>query len=304
MNKTLYLIVLITIILLSTGCGVHKVEVDNPLSEEQIITHFQKQIYDETGDNVVVEIVSKKKLEVCTEPFIDASCSKTQFVDGGYSYKVRILNNEIKSKSNETIISTGIYNDGYYIDKEKYNSEFSNNYLSQKVLFLAKCDFINVLDKNFKKYYIYNDVSNKEGYDIFINSSDFKKINNVISEFHYISDKYYNYAKKNNEHTLIVFSLYIYKDENVFNSTNFDLYKYGKEKHEGQSYGKDMIEQYTGKKVVRIAAGEFGNGFDYELFTSNGASAADTDEEYIDYNNFDYLVFWYSERNLQVFGVK
>ena len=54
--------------------------------------------------------------------------------------------------------------------------------------------------------------------------------------------------------------------------------------------------------------------FNLELFTSNGSSAVNPDEEYIDYNTFDYLVFWYdAEPNsfvgynsplFQIFGVK
>ncbi len=29
------------------------------------------------------------------------------------------------------------------------------------------------------------------------------------------------------------------------------------------------------------------------MFISNGACNAETDNEYVDYNSFDYLVFWY-----------
>ena len=72
-----------------------------------------------------------------------------------------------------------------------------------------------------------------------------------------------------------------------------------------------MIEQYTGKEVTRIG---YSKGFNYDLFVSNGASAAETYDEYVDYNTFEYLVFWYdAEPNsfvgnnspqLQIFGVK
>ena len=72
-----------------------------------------------------------------------------------------------------------------------------------------------------------------------------------------------------------------------------------------------MIEQYTGKEVIRIGGGK---DFNYELFTSNGASAANTNDEYIDYNTFEYLVFWYNAEpnsfvgyntpSMQIFGVK
>ena len=72
-----------------------------------------------------------------------------------------------------------------------------------------------------------------------------------------------------------------------------------------------MIEQYTGKEVVRIGREK---GFNYEFFTSNGASNANTDEEYVDYHNFEYLVFWYDAEpnsfigynypSIEIYGVK
>ena len=62
--KKLIIAVPLILILLLTGCGYDKIIVDSPLSEDEIIAYAQKQIYEETGDTVTVEIVSKKQLRV------------------------------------------------------------------------------------------------------------------------------------------------------------------------------------------------------------------------------------------------
>lgn len=287
-----------------TGCGVDNIKVNNPLNENEIISYVQKQIYSETSDNVIVKIISKEDLEVCTDWF--GGCVNYQKVDNGYSYTLEITN-----KDNTNIIATGTYNDGYIIYDDEYTDGksikeiyFESDYKEQKGLNLIKNEFTNTLNEKFDKYYLYKDVSNDEGYDIFINSSNYSEINSLLSSFNDIIIKYRDYV-------YTCYSVYIYKDENVFNSTNFELYNNGTEDYDGQSYGKDMIEQYTGKEVTRIG---YSNGFNYDLFMSNGASAAETYDEYVDYNTFDYLVFWYdAEPNsfvganspqLQIFGVK
>ena len=298
MKKRFYLIILLLLLLSSlillSGCGVDKVTVDNPLSEKQIISYIQKTIYNDIGDDVIVEIISKDDLQTCTDWF--DGCINYQPVEGGSSYKVRIT-----SKDNIEIIGTGTYYDGYIEYDERYsngkkivNSNFTNNYKEQKGLYLINNEFNNLLKQNFDRYYIYKDVSNETGFDIFINSSNYNIINILIEQLHSIEEKYKHYTSS-------TYSIYIYKDESVFDSTNFDLYKNGKEDFVGQSYGKDMIEQYTGKEVIRIGSSK---DFNYELFTSNGTSDADTNEEYIDYNTFDYLVFWYGYGGMQIFGVK
>lgn len=287
-----------------TGCGVDNIKVNNPLNENEIISYVQKQIYSETSDNVIVKIISKEDLEVCTDWF--GGCVNYQKVDNGYSYTLEITN-----KDNTNIIATGTYNDGYIIYDDEYTDGksikeiyFESDYKEQKGLNLIKTEFTNTLNEKFDKYYLYKDVSNDEGYDIFINSSNYSEINSLLSSFNDIIIKYRDYV-------YTCYSVYIYKDENIFNSTNFELYNNGTEDYDGQSYGKDMIEQYTGKEVTRIG---YSNGFNYDLFMSNGASAAETYDEYVDFNTFDYLVFWYdAEPNsfvgsnspqLQIFGVK
>lgn len=291
-------------IFLLTGCGVDSIKVNNKLNENEIISYVQKSIYNETGDNVTVKIISKEDLKVCTAWFDD--CFNYQKVDNGYSYTLEIIN-----KDNTDIIATGTYDDGYIIYDDKYtdgksikDSYFKSNYKAQKGLNLIKNEFTNALNEKFEKYYIFKDVSNDKGYAIFINSSNYNDINNLLSNFNNTIIKYRDYV-------YTCYSVYIYKDENVFNSTNFELYNNGSKVYSGQSYGKNMIAQYTGKEVTRIGSS---NEFNYDLFVSNGSSASETYDEYVDYNTFDYIVFWYSadpnsfvgtnSPQLQIFGVK
>lgn len=303
-KKVKLLLILMVGTFLLTGCGVDSIKVNNPLNEKEIISYVQKQIYNETGDNVIAKITSKKDLEVCTDWF--DGCIHHQKVDNGYSYTLEITN-----KDNSNIVATGTYYDGYIIYDDKYTDgksinefSFESNYKEQKGLNLIKKEFINALQEKFDKYYLYKDVSNDNGFDVFINSSDYNDINNLLSNFNNTIIKYRDYVYTS-------YSVYIYKDRNAFNNTNFELYNNGTEDYGGQSYGKDMIEQYTGKEVTRIG---YSKGFNYDLFVSNGASAAETYDEYVDYNTFEYLVFWYdAEPNsfvgnnspqLQIFGVK
>ena len=153
-----------------TGCGVDNIKVNNPLNENEIISYVQKQIYSETSDNVIVKIISKEDLEVCTDWF--GGCVNYQKVDNGYSYTLEITN-----KDNTNIIATGTYNDGYIIYDDEYTDGksikeiyFESDYKEQKGLNLIKTEFTNTLNEKFDKYYLYKDVSNDEGYDIFINS--------------------------------------------------------------------------------------------------------------------------------------
>ena len=304
LKKIKWLLISLVGMFFLTGCGVDNIKVNNPLNENEIISYVQKQIYSETSDNVIVKIISKEDLEVCTDWF--GGCVNYQKVDNGYSYTLEITN-----KDNTNIIATGTYNDGYIIYDDEYTDGksikeiyFESDYKEQKGLNLIKTEFTNTLNEKFDKYYLYKDVSNDEGYDIFINSSNYSEINSLLSSFNDIIIKYRDYVYTS-------YSVYIYKDENVFNSTNFELYNNGTEDYDGQSYGKDMIEQYTGKEVTRIG---YSIGFNYDLFMSNGASAAETYDEYVDYNTFDFLVFWNdAEPNsfvgancslLHIFGVK
>jgi len=292
-------------ILFMSSCDTVKIAVSDPLAEEEILTYIQDEIYRETGDTVTITITEKDKLKPGI-PSLFGTPTNYEFIADGYSYNIEIVN-----KENAQLTATGIYEDGHVIydtnlaDGKKFvKASLTHDYRKQKGLFLAKQEMLEVLEENFSDYYFYKDVSNDTGYDIFLHSSDYEAICDLLSCFRDIVLNYRNDA-------YISYSVYIYKDEAVFHNTDFESYKNGKESYSGQSYGAHMIEQYTGKTATRIG---FGKGFDYNLFTSNGASAAETYDEYVDYKSFDYLVFWYkAEPNsfggsnhpqMQIFGVK
>ena len=119
-KKVKLLLILIVGTFLLTGCGVDSIKVNNPLNEKEIISYVQKQIYNETGDNVIAKITSKEDLKVCTVWLDD--CFYHQKVDNGYSYTLKITN-----KDNSNIVATGTYNDGYII-YDKYGNEINEFY--------------------------------------------------------------------------------------------------------------------------------------------------------------------------------
>ena len=170
MKKIRILLILIGIFFIS-GCNKYdKVKVYNPLSEKEIISYVEEEIYNNYGDLTTAKIVSKDVLKICT--FGIDTCSHFQDVDGGHSYQLEITN-----KDNQEIIATATYNDAYIIYDErvangrfKTDAYFENDYLNQKGLILVKNEFQDILNQKFNNYYMYKDVSNPEGYDIFINS--------------------------------------------------------------------------------------------------------------------------------------
>ena len=292
------LLILLICVLLITGCELKNLKVKDPLTEEEIVSMVEKKIYNTTGDIVIAKIVSKDKQYSCAISLFNASCLYYQEKEGVFEYKI-----EITTPVNSEIKATATYVDSYieYDSQETkiIDAVLKNDYVEQKYLFLVKEELESNLSQRFEKYYIYKDVSNPRGYDIFINSNDYEVLSELISSSNDIITKY-------SEDVSITYSLYVYKDEEAFNNTNFDLYKSSNQTFGGQSYGKDIIAEYTKKEVKRIGNS---TGFDYNLFTSNAASNA-LEPEYVDYHSFDYLVFWYQveSNNLngtfQVFGVK
>lgn len=294
------IIVLSIAIILLSGCGIKSVKVNDQLTENEIISYVQNQIYNETGDEVEVEIKSKDNLTICTYE-IDG-CVRWRRVEGAYSYKLNITNED-----NFIISSTGTYEDGYikeYKDgrKEVEKPNFENGYLSTKGRFLLKNEFINALKEKTPKYYIHGDGD----YNIYINSSEYDKINSLILKFNEITKKYLEY-------TDIDYKIYVFKDENFFNSINFELFEYIC-KQDGGCYTPSAIsnlEQVTGKEFKKIM--EISD-FNSDLFKNNEISNLKDNEKIEELNSFNYFIFEYygsttdvkynNKRNIEVYGVK
>ena len=281
--KKLIIAVPLILILLLSGCGYDKIIVDSPLSEDEIIAYAQKQIYEETGDTVTVEIVSKKQLRVPTA-WMDGPIAYQNVTDGT-EYELKIINDKIGFEA------SGTYKDAYYVyDRQQYpngaenDAAFYHNYTDRKGHYDVKAEFINALDERFDKYYIYDDVSTDDGLDVFVCSTDFEKIEGMINDLEDITFRY-------KERHYVTYSVYIYTDENAFNSTDFEKYKTGHEDYSGQSFGEHMISNYTGKAVTKIS---YCKSFDKAIFESYGATDAKTGSNGESLDSYDYIVFWYS----------
>ena len=304
MRKNCLAVILLLLLVLMAGCGYDKIVADDPLSEDEVIAFVEKKIKVETGDEVTAKIVSKEKLRVPTA-WLDGGINY-QEVKGGSEYSLEITNNEDKS-----VTATANYKDGYVIyDKKKYpdgmkkEPVFYTDYLGKKSENIVRSEFIKALDERFDDYRIYVDVGTDKGLDVFICSSDYEKVNDLLMKFKEIAVKY-----KSKSYT--TYSVYIYKDEKVYNDTDFRKYTQCKVNYGGQSHGREMISQYTGKEVEDVSTCR---SFDKEYFESDGVTNAKKTYENIDRSSYEYLVFWYdAEPNsfvgsnnplLCVFGVK
>ncbi|MBO4696708.1 MAG: hypothetical protein J5643_05425 [Lachnospiraceae bacterium] len=276
--------------MLLCGCGDdgRTYKVKNPLSEAEIVEYVTKAVKDETGDDVDVKIVGKEDMIITLSDGIDG-CLRTDYpVEGGHTYHL-----EIRCKSEGNIMGTGTYEDGCTVTYKDgatrdFKPKFSSDYKKQRGLYLIRSEFERELGQYFSEYYIYKDVSNDAGYDIFLQCSDYDILERILKSFNRTVSSHRN-------EVYTCFSVYIYKDAEAFQKRAFTLYPNGHEDFGGQSHGGDMIEQYTGKNVTEIGGGR---GFERNLFESDGASAAETDEKYEDAARFDYLIFYYdSEPN-------
>ena len=276
--------IVVMAVFLFSGCSESKNtkrEVLHAKSDDVLISYVEDQIYYESGDRVTARIVSKEQLRVVTFWF-DGPVAYADVL-GGHEYEFEIVNNE-----DDSIVATAHYSDGYicyddeHPDGMECEPEFSNNYIEKNAFHIVKKEFIEALDKDFDTYYIYKDVSTDEGLDVFICSTDYDVIDRLLESFKQtvISHKDIVY---------VTYSVYIYKDEKVFNNTDFEKYKDGHENFGGQSHGKDMIEQNTGKQADYISCCY---RFDQDFFESDGVNNAKKPPE-ADAGSYSYLVFWY-----------
>ena len=283
-KKIFWKIILISILtLLLTGCESEKRVVDNPLSEEEIIKYAQERIYEETGDDVIVEIVSKKQMQVANLWF-DGPVGY-QDVEGGHEYELKIT-----SAKDKNIVSSGYYKDGYITydgenNTQKYKSDayFGSNYVSDKGFYQVKTEFNDALRLRFDEYYIYEDIGTSSGLDVFICSTDYDLLDDLLLSFR-------NTVETHRDEEYVTYSVYIYNDREVFNNTNFDKYKDCTQSFGGQSLGDDILSQMTGKEVVNTA---ICRSFDRDFFESYGAVNAYNVMEDTNPDSYEYVIFYY-----------
>lgn len=292
MNRKLLYITIISVILavLLAGCSYNKKEkkkdryiAETPLSEDEVVAFIQEKIYEETGDQVTAEIVSKEQLRYATIWF-DGPLAYTN-VENGSEYAFKIT-----SKENKDIVASAYYQDGFtHYDKDSDTASYieeprySHNYARKKGFNIIKTEFINALEKRFDEYYIYNDISTDTGLDIFICSSDYEVIDDLLLDFR-------NTAVNYRDEEYVTYSVYIYKDEQIFRNKDFERYPDGHQDHGGQSHPEDMINQYTGKQAVALSNSTY---FRKDFFESDGKKDAYRELSDIDPASFDYLIFYY-----------
>ena len=303
MIKSLKIVIIVIVIFILTGCAfeLKNIKVTDPLTEEQIITYVENEIYNDTKDKVKVKIVSKEQKYSCAVALFNASCIYKQEMEGVHEYKL-----EIENTGSVPIKTTGTYIDGYIeYDSKETNiipSSFKSDYSELKGLVLVKEELTNILNEKNILYKMYNDVSNFRGYDIFLSSSDYDVLYDIFSNFNNIIIKYKNIVD-------VTFSVYIYKDENAYNNTDFSLYSKIKKVFGGQSYGKDILEELSKKEVSKISIDK---GFSKEMFASNVSTEIINNEEEESKGLYSYLVFLYQSDpslvkdfgTIQLFGVK
>lgn len=264
LKKNKILLMLFISVFVLTGCE-YQLDAIEPLNEDEVISYAKEKIFDETGDDILVKIISKEQIK-----FHDALFWWSYRVKGGYTYKLEIVNN-----INPNICATATYTDGYKRGDNIIQSIFESNYKEQQTIFLSK-----LLNNEFDKNYVYLNQAQRI-YDIFIVSSDYNKISNLITQLDNVISKI-NYYR-----------IYIYKDENAFDSAKFKLY------HgiDGFPDIEFVIQDITGKWPTRIYKSD---AFNYELFMSSQS------------NDYNYLIYTYDTfdndeviyNKFEIFGIK
>lgn len=279
MKKIIKVCSLFLLLLSISGCGYVKIEVNNPLMEEDIIKYVQTKIFEETGDYVEPKIIEKDQLSVCIIK-IDSTCY-SQKVEGGFKYSLEIINNEDNS-----IKGTATYEDAYTIYDKQFDSgkknivsNFYSDYAENKGLFFLKSKLEKILIDNYSNSYLYYHEFYKRNFTMFIGSSNFNQIFKFINQLNIeiSNDSVYSYLH-----------IFIF-DEKVFSKIDFKTYIDEFRDYPMPSMNENIIKGLTNKNAVYLGNSK---GFNYDFFVSKGEIANDTNK-YEDYNNFNYEVFVY-----------
>lgn len=188
-----------------TGCG-SKIKYYETIKEEDLISMVKKQAYQEYGEEVNVEIISKSVLKGCEVDFGGGGCVSTKEVKGSYTYKLKvssIINNEIY-----TIV---YYDDTYIKDGYKVVSEIDlDSYGASKEIYDKKIVINDILTKYKNVDYKLNNWHSD--YYIYMYSTNQNEISSVVDELKgYIGDD-----------KLII---YIFFDSNFYNISANDASK-------------------------------------------------------------------------------
>ncbi len=290
----------------TTGDWESSAEAYHPLSEEEVIEYVRDMIYKETGDEVDVRITETEDLRAPIVWAMDNSPVAYTNVENGHYYKMIVENGDVRGIAE--------YSDGYIV---YYNTDggatssindavYWSDYPDNKSGNVIRDEFAAVLDETFDEYYLYPDVGNSEGLDIFICSSDYEKLDELFDRLNNICLKYSVGTRK-------AYTAYIYKDEEAFQKKDFEIYPNILTTW-SQPWPQFIIEAYTDREVTCIVSGV--ELFDRTLFETDGAYAVESKWEHaaqVDVSSFDYVIVcyeceadsnWGLFEDFEIFGVK
>ena len=266
---------------------------DDPLSEKEICIYVQNYMKDTYGDDTEVKVTGKYELTHRTyaPPGLDGAPSlfnnKYAKIKDGHRYNLEITNPVYD------LTVAGTYYDGFtlqYLDTgttESIERELEVDYYysyKKKEIDMLK-EFEALLNSKFRKFHLYKDSSyisswdDNACYNLYIYSTDYDVINDVLHELMKIADAGF-------EGYTCVVRVYIFKNEEFYDSFNAEKYnklkwndiynsvKEGTKEYEEKIAELDteylpklLIEHYLKKKIAFITEC---NNFDRNTFMAEG----------------------------------
>lgn len=265
--------VLIMMLLVLVGCGEEVTFVsENSISEKELITLAQNEILRKTGDRVDVKITNTKDLvaEVGTPPF-----SSSYVVQNGKRYSFTIENIDDKE-----MVSSGVYMDGYKSINSNGIEEvkepfYNDNYEKDKEYVLNKRKLTNVISSATDQYKIYFE-DQKSAVFVYTYIPEYKTAKELLN----------NIEKFLNEYGKMDAKVYIYKDEEIYKTTDFEELK---NSVVNSLNDPNDVYPFAEKKVIANNLEEFTN----ELF----------DAEIPSYSVEKNIIFVYSYNDYDKSGV-
>lgn len=198
MKKIKWIILMIIISVLFTGC--EEIKYYETISESDLIAKVKKAVYDEFGDEVKVEITSKKNLSGC-----GLYCIFLKKLKGSYNYVLKVTNTTIPE-----IFGTVYYHDTYLLGGRRVICNINlYSYETSRIAYNNKTVIDNILSTEDNiQYKIKNVLSNSY---VFIYSQDKKSLSNTIEQLMNVI----------NDSTL---GVYVIDDFNYYKSFNGDTF--------------------------------------------------------------------------------
>lgn len=120
-------------------------------SDEYVVEYVKNKIYNETGDDVIVEILDKyTMIEVNYIDSYSIVKNRTLKKSNVYKYELKIINTQ-----NSELTANGTYMDSYKTGRSYKEEKFESNYKYEKNFLNYKKNFEDIVCKYFDDYYLY-----------------------------------------------------------------------------------------------------------------------------------------------------